>query len=300
MRKFVVMLVLGILLLFPFYASAQTDVSLYSVNVQLWPEYDQPSMLVIVDFKVAPMTPLPVELTFHIPTDANLIAVAYQAENGDLLNAQFDAPTANDNWQSFKMTVEQNVIYRFEYYQPLLFKGNERTFSYSWQHSYTVKNFSVNVLEPMDVVSFSMQPNYISKESVNGLNIYTGEVIKLNPREEYKLDLQYEKTSLTLINEPQQVQSADPVNENTPGRVSLNNFLPYIIGSFGLLFVLVGTVYYWRIGRTSTKRARRRRVFNAVEEENKTGAYCANCGARAKSGDRFCRTCGTKLRTQEE
>ncbi|NJN80088.1 MAG: hypothetical protein HC797_06255 [Anaerolineales bacterium] len=141
MRKLFLVFVLGILFAFPFSISAQSNVTLYSVNVQLWPEYDQPSMLVIVDFKVAPMTPLPVDLTFRIPDDTNLIAVAFESENGDLLNATFEPPTSNGAWQMFTVTVEQNVIYRFEYYQPLTFRGNERTFSYLWDHSYAVKSF---------------------------------------------------------------------------------------------------------------------------------------------------------------
>lgn len=296
MRKFVLLCVLGGMFLFPFSVSAQTDVTLYNVNVQLWPEYDQPSMLVIVDFKVAPMTPLPVELTFHIPTDANLIAVAYQDESGDLLNAKFASPSRNENWQSFNIIIEQNVLHRFEYYQPLRFKGNERSFSYSWNQIYAVQNFSINVLEPMDVVAFSMQPDYASKELVNGFVVYTSKEAKLNARQPYTLDLQYEKTSLTLINPPQQqVQPAGPLDESTPGRVSLNNFLPYVIGGFGVLFLVVGVVYYWRIGRTSSKRARRRRNINVEEDESKTGAYCASCGTRAKTGDKFCRTCGARL-----
>ncbi len=295
MRKFVLLCALGILLLLPFSVSAQTgDASLYSVHVQLWPEYDQPSMLVIVDFKLAPMTSLPVDLTFRIPTDANLIAVAYQDENGDLLNAKFETPAESGNWQTFTMTIEQNVLHRFEYYQPLTFRGNERTFSYSWNQMYAVKKFSVSVLEPMDVVAFSMQPNYATKESVNGLTLYKSEERKVNPREEYIVNLQYEKTSLTLTNPPQQqIQPAGPLDESTPGRVSLNNFLPYVIGGFGVLFIVVGAVYYWRIGRASTKRARRRR--SVEEDEMKTGAYCASCGTRARTGDKFCRTCGARL-----
>jgi hypothetical protein len=76
MRKLFIILMLGVLFVFVSFASAQSDVTLASVDVQLWPEYDQPSMLVIVDFLVDASTTLPVDLTFRIPKDANLIAVA--------------------------------------------------------------------------------------------------------------------------------------------------------------------------------------------------------------------------------
>lgn len=300
MRKLFLIFVLGILFIFPTFTSAQTDVTLSNVTVQLWPEYDQPSMLVIVDFKIAPMTSLPVDLTFRIPNDANLIAVAFQTEDGNLVNANFIEPSAGNTWQSFVVTVEQNVTYRFEYYQALQFRGEERTFSYLWNQEYSANKFSVSVLEPLDVTAISLQPQSVSTQQVNGLDFYEGEVIKVSANAEYTLDLEYKKTSLTLVTEPQQVQPADPLNEDTPGRVSLNNLLPYLIGGFGILFIAVGTVYYWRFGRTSNKRNRRRRIVNIEEEGVKTGTYCPQCGARAQSGDRFCRTCGARLRKSEE
>ena len=302
MRKLFLILMLGILFIFPVSTSAQTNVTLQTVTVQLWPEYDQPSMLVIVDFKVAPMTSLPVDLTFNIPSDANLIAVAVQAENGDLLNASFESPKASENAQSFKITIEQNTIYRFEYYQPLKFNNTEREFSYTWENVYAVKNFSVNVLEPVDVKSLSTQPVYASKQVVDGLNFYEGEVIKLAANETYTFELQYEKTTEALVNAPQEIQPAQPVDANTPGRVSLSNSYPYVIGVLGIAMILGGIVYYWRTGRVMPKRSRRRRVVNVEEDENKTstGTYCSQCGARTKSGDRFCRTCGAKLRRSDE
>lgn len=299
MRKLFLIFLLGILFIFPSLTSAQTNVTLNSVNVQLWPEYDQPSMLVIVDFKVAPMTSLPLGLTFRIPSNANLIAVAVQSEDGNLLNAEFESPTLLGDFQSFTINVEQNAIYRFEYYQPLSLNGEQRDFSYIWDNSYAVKNFSVNVLEPLDVSSISIQPAYASKQVVNELNYYEGEVIKLSANQKYTLDLQYSKTTDSLVNAPQTVQPAQPVNEDTPGRVALSNSYPYVIGILGVAMVLGGIVYYYRTGRVIPKRTRRRRIINE-EEDLKTGSYCSQCGTRTQPGDKFCRTCGARLRKSEE
>jgi hypothetical protein len=292
---------LGVFFIFPSFAFAQTKVTLNTVTVQLWPEYDQPSMLVIVDFKVAPMTPLPVDLTFRIPSNANLIAVAVQAEDGDLLNAAFESPKGDGGIQTFTVHVEQNVVYRFEYYQPLGFNGDRRTFSYVWGNDYAVKKFSVTVLEPLDTKSLSTEPNYVSVQQTDGLNIYEGEVLKLETGEEYILNLQYEKSTDTLVSQPQGIQPAAPVDENTPGRISLSSSYPYVIGILGVAMILGGIVYYWRTGHVipRTLRRRRRSVNSIVEDDGaKTGTYCPQCGARAKSGDRFCRTCGTRLRRQ--
>ena len=301
MRKLIFILILGVFFAFPFPASAQTDVTLSNVTVQLWPEYDQPSMLVIVDFQVASGTPLPVDLSFRFPLDANLIAVAVQTSAGQFLNAEFTGPAVDGDWQSFTMTIDQNAVYRFEYYQPMTFNGNQRIFSYLWDGAYAVNSFQSSVLEPLDVTSFVVDPPHQNIQQVSELKYYNNEPARLAQGEQYALTLQYDKTSTTLVNPPQQgLQPAVPVDENTPGRVSLNNFLPYIIGGLGAVMILGGLFYYWQAGRAPSKRTRSRRHSQAEAGDEADDAYCPQCGTRARPGDRFCRTCGARLRHQQE
>lgn len=95
MRKLFVILMLGVMFVFPSFVSAQNNVTISNMTVQLWPEYDQPSMLVIADFQVAANSTFPAALTFRIPQEANLIAVASLTSDGSFLNAIFDGPKAD-------------------------------------------------------------------------------------------------------------------------------------------------------------------------------------------------------------
>jgi hypothetical protein len=300
MRRLILLLILGTLFAFPSFASAQTNVTLSNVTVQLWPEYDQPSMLVIIDFQVAPGTPLPVDLNFRIPLDSNLIAVASLTNDGGFLNAAFDGPQEDGEWLTFTMTVNQNTIHRFEYYQPLTLNENQRIFSYLWDGMYAVDSFHISVLKPLDAVSLVTDPAYQSTEDVNGLTYYDSEVLPLARGEQFALNLQYEKTTDTLVRPPQGIQPVAPVDQNTPGRVSLTNSMPYIIGGFGVVLILGGIMYYFQAGRAPSKRTRSRKRSQAESEDDGAEAYCPQCGSRAKRGDRFCRTCGARLRNQEE
>ncbi|MDO8755701.1 MAG: hypothetical protein Q7J80_17540 [Anaerolineales bacterium] len=300
MRKLFLFLGLGVMFVFPSFASAQNNVTIANMTVQLWPEFDQPSMLVIADFQVAADSTLPVDLTFHIPQEANLIAVATQTDDGSFLNALFEGPTAEAEWQSFTVTISENTTYRFEYYQPLTFSGNQRTFSYLWDGAYAVDQFHVLVLEPKDVTSFSMSPVYASISQQNGSNYYDSGFVKLAKGGQFALNLQYEKTTDTLVAPPQGIQPVTPLDESTPGRVSLNNSLPYIIGGLGVVLIVGGIAYYWQAGRTSSKRSRRRSHTHEEREQDGEDAYCPQCGTRAKNSDRFCRVCGARLRQQEE
>jgi hypothetical protein len=298
MRKLILAFLVGVFLAFPISASAQGAASLAFVTVQLWPEYDQPSMLVIVDFQTAANTTLPASLTFRIPAEANLIAVASDSGNGQFLDHPYEAPVAEGEYQTFSLTVEENKPYRFEYYQPLAFNGEDRIFSYLWDNGYAVENFQYLFLEPLDVTSATFDPTYTTQETSNGLKYYDGAPVQLAAGEQYTLNLSYTKTTDTLVSQAQAVQIAEPVNEDTPGRVSLTNSLPYIIGGLGIIMIAGGLMYYFQWGRTSSNKPRRRTHSNA-ESNDESNAYCPQCGARAKPSDRFCRTCGARLRHEE-
>ena len=299
MRRFFLIITIGLLLVFPSLASAQGSVTLSSLNIQLWPEYDQPSMLVLADFELPATTLFPVKLTFHIPEDANLVAVATYSTEGSLINAMYEGPTKSGGQQSFTVTLDNSKA-RFEYYQPITIEGHERAFSYSWNGDYAVAAFGIRVLEPTDTTALSTTPKLGPAVVESGLTYYESGVLKLKDGEEFKLDLKYTKTTDALVSSPQGVEPAAPVDENTPGRVSLNKSLPYIIGGVGIVMIVGGLVYYWQAGRSSIKKPRRRIRTPHESEEDGGEAYCPQCGTRAKSNDRFCRVCGARIRRQEE
>src|SRR6266508_2017876 len=78
MRKWLVFVLLFGLMVFPSPGGAAGAPKLDSLNVELWSEYDQPSMLVINQFVVSQDTPLPASVTLRFPKDGNLVAVAIE------------------------------------------------------------------------------------------------------------------------------------------------------------------------------------------------------------------------------
>ncbi len=76
-------------------AAAQEAPAIEQLTVALWPEYDQPAMLVILRVQLAPGTQLPVDVILPIPTSAGEpLAVAYTTAEGALLNAPRSGPSA--------------------------------------------------------------------------------------------------------------------------------------------------------------------------------------------------------------
>lgn len=296
MRKWFLILTMAALLMSPSLAFAQNAETLTTVNVQMWPEYDQPSMLVITDYAVDPGTTFPVALKFRIPKDANLIAVASYTNDGNLIDAKYEPSKVEGEWQVFTVTLEMEKG-RFEYYQPIPRNGNERSFLYSWDQDYAVNAFNVLVLEPLDTTSLTSTPELSVFSSPQGAKSYESNVVKLAANEQFTLDLKYVKTSDALAAQSPSVEPSAPLDNATSGRVSFENYLPYLLGGVGLLLVIGGAVYFAQAGKQSVEKKPRRRGRVKDEEGD---AYCSQCGTRARGGDRFCRTCGSRIHKNED
>jgi len=291
MSKWLILILL--IALYPLPAQAQNSVEFQSLNVRLWSEYDQPSMLVIYDFELTPETTLPASVKIRIPKDANITGVAY-LEDGELRNAEFSGPAEDGNWQVIKYFIKTRTTYRLEYYQTITRNGNDRSFNYHWTGEYSINNFHIEVQVPSDstgVKANPMLPFVPSQSFLSG----SASVSNLEAGRDYQVNLRYSR----LSEEPSapiastQVVAAPAVTQKTIGRITLNN-LPYILGGVGILLIFLAVFYFWRSNSVDASKSRKR---YHIREDN-TLIYCQECGTRALTEDRFCRACGSKLRVR--
>jgi len=303
MRKWPIFALLLGLIIFYSTADAQSGTKLKNINIELWSEYDQPSMLVIQEFVVAESTTLPAEVTLRFPKNANLIGVAFN-NAGELLNADFEGPKEHGDWQIVILKVRSYDAYRIEYYQPITRDQNKRKFSFQWFGDYSVQEFNLIALVPLDSADIITSP-ILSKASTtsNGLLLAASAgPTKLKMGQSYDFHIEYTRESEAVTNptEAANVQPVAPVGSDTPGRVSINK-LPWIISGFGLgLIAVIFLLFsYWRsMQSSSSSNGSRKHRRHRDEEAGSSQIYCHECGSRAHTGDRFCRTCGNKLRTE--
>jgi len=294
-------LVMGALLIFPSFALAQDGIAIQSVNVSLWPEYDKAEMLVINYIALSEDTTFPVQFDVRVPADAVLHTVAVGESSEGVTDQGVDYTTKKDvEWLVISVAATGPAI-QIEYYDPNLKKdGNLRSYSYRWLSDYDVAGFGVVFQEPFDATEFksslALQDDGVHADN---MQYYFSDVGAVPADKVFTFDVSYQKPTDTLSVSRLEIQPV-VVDENTPGRVSLNNFLPYIIGGLGVILIVGGLVYYRQSGRSGSKKSRRRQHARTAGEENESDVYCAQCGTRAHSGDRFCRTCGSRIRQQEE
>jgi hypothetical protein len=301
MRRIFALLLLLSLLLSIQPARAQAEPSLASVLVKIWPEYDKPSVLVIYQIAFSPQTTLPATVTFRIPKAAvKPLVVAVGATPAEVTdqNVKFTLDEKGD-WVNVNIEVTGPAL-QLEFYDPSIsIEGTQRSFTYTWPGDYAVAAFSVEVQQPYDASGMLLVPALADALAVpDGLTYHTGNFGALAKGEALKLDVKYQKASDALSVSFMTVEPSAPVNDSTAGRVSLETYLPWLVGAFSILMITGGLYYYLRGTARSVPSVRRRHPSRDETAEGQV--YCPQCGTRARGGDRFCRTCGTRLRTETE
>jgi len=285
-RLFYLLLVLSFVI--PVGVSAQEAIVVDKLQVEFWPEYDRPEMLVIYQIDLSPETELPVTLSFRIPVEAGepfVVAVGgigeteyEQREEGDWLVITFESPSLEA---------------QLEYYDPRLTReGSSRTFDYTWPGDYAVNSFQVYVQQPFDAFDLKTQPALSKTQpSLTGLVYHYDDIGQVSAGQQATVTIEYEKSSDILSEDgvPQQPSSTDAPSSGT------NDWLILLLGIVGA-GIIGYVIYSYAQGSSSRRRkgsARRRKARSGGAQGK---VFCHQCGTPARKGDKFCRECGKKLR----
>ncbi len=292
-------------------ARAQGNVTLASAEVDLWPEYDRPNMLVIYHLTLAAQVSPPVELSVQIPARVgDPHAVAVRQADGALFSVVYDREVQGD-WAAITFTATSPDV-QLEYYDPNLVKqDNARHFEYQWPGDYAVDSLVISVQQPLGATDMRISPGMGGGQTrADGLVYYTAEVGALRAGEQFSVTIDYQKSTDELSASTLTVEPSAPITETTAGRTSMMQALPWVLGGLGLVLILGGGIWYWQSGRQSSSREsdkrRRRKTSSTISTPAVAGnespesefIYCHQCGKRAGPNDRFCRACGARLRVE--
>ena len=132
---------------------AQTIVArLDRVQVDVWPDYDQAAVLVLVTGELPADTALPATVQLEIPAAAGEPnAVARIAADGSMLNTPSETQSSGDTTLLTVETTELTI--RVEYYFPYERNGDAVQFTYRWLGGVTVDELTMLFQEPAQATS---------------------------------------------------------------------------------------------------------------------------------------------------
>ncbi|MEE8408625.1 MAG: hypothetical protein V3T05_03375, partial [Myxococcota bacterium] len=179
-------------------ASAQEPAKLQRVEVALWPEYDEPSVLVIVRVWLPPDATMPASVPISIPASVGMPhAVAKRALDGTLHLAPHTREVKDDRATITIVTDRPEI--RVEYYAALTINGAARSFSFPWHAAQEVGQFAYEVQQPHGATELTIEPPS-TKQAVgaDGLTYHHASLGALAAGRTIDIELGYNKTTASL------------------------------------------------------------------------------------------------------
>lgn len=278
-------------------AFAQPEINLSRVQVSLLPEQEPEAMFVIYDIELDSGIPLPIDLSFQIPEDAESLMVSIDIGDSQTTTVEPEVST-EDNWQDIRFSTTSPRI-QIQYLDPnLTISDAQRTFSFSWLPRYPVNSLSIQILAPVEAGDLITDlPSFKRGEDQEGFHNYSADVGAVSANKRFAFELSYTVDSDNLATALVKVSPMMPVNQATPGRApSPLSVVMWLIAVSLTVLVLVAFYYWWFQINIQGKRDRMVQgvvIMNPAREV----VFCHECGMRSRPGDVYCSNCGTELRT---
>jgi hypothetical protein len=302
MKQTKLILILIFILILPtnLLAQANEPTDIQSLAIDLWPDFDQPSVLVLITGTVPANTPLPVTISIPLPANATVNAVArINAENAmiDDLNPEIGA--------SMLTFSTPDPRFRVEYYIPYTAANNERSFTFTWLADVAVEQFELSVQQPSGAASLNVLPsaNSVITGQQDGLTYHVLPVTTVLAGQPYEATVSYTMAIPQLTTELAQPAASNTTAVSPPSSTpqSATNW-PLILGIVGGVFVVAALA--WQFAGTSRKPTRpqkpapRKPVTTQPRPQPKTNPrFCYECGQALHTNDKFCRECGTAVKS---
>lgn len=281
-------------------SAREADLKIKGLKVSIWPEYDDPRVLVIYrgEFENGPSFPAWVD--FYIPTDTEINGAGIATPDGQLL------------WQEHKIVQEgsrkvlsiniNTPAFFLEYYYDPFKGGALKSFEHKIENKYPIEAMLVEVQKPLKAEGFSLTPE--SKDSYadpGGFTYFKYNFQNLKAQSSVKLIVAYKKEdpnpSVARRMPKEQGQEETRATEERKAAPTLKTGLKgKTLAGIILLAAAAVVAAAMIFRRTSIKREKvaerptgdREKPLTPQEGWN----FCPKCGVQLKKEYTFCPGCG--------
>ncbi len=304
MPKLLIIILFNLLVVAKVYAQLPAA-SLETLIIDLWPDYDQPAVLVLLTGTLPADTPLPAVVTIPLPNEAQIHAVA--RITGDNRMVDDIEYTIGDNSLTF---TTPDPSFRVEYYVPYQTVGSIHSYSFDWLADIRVEEVLAAVQQPTGASGMSITPNTatVVPRNADGFTYYALPAQAIPAGELYTISFTYEMVSppkLSIDNLPAApaavvgTPSASPASGST---ILSDVDWRLVLGVLGI--VIMAVVVTWIIAtrqtavRQEVRKPRPKRAQAPAKTKSSTvpARFCRECGNTLNPGDKFCRKCGTAVK----
>lgn len=271
-----------------------------TMQVDIWPEYDDPRVLVIYYGLLAPGAETPTDFSFIVPAGARIHMAGGIAETGGHLHGDFRTRPRDDGLMTVTYRLEVPEFYMEFYYDPFT-GGDERRFTYPVRAPYHIDSLLVRVQQPRRADAFGLVPaSDGTVQDGRGFDYGVLRFADVAAGTETPVTVSYTKTD----RDPSVVAQDDPgaAPSSSPGAPSPSPWRrarSWILGTLAAGFFAVG--FYKLLSDRANEadpprgaRGTRGRV-GGTSGTAAPSRFCTECGQRAGSTHRYCGRCGQPL-----
>ncbi len=272
---------------------AQNSVSVIdSLDIEIWPDYDKTSVLVLLTGTLPGDTQFPASVTLPLPEVAQLNAVArIDSKDGNMKDDIFSSTDAPGTL-TFSTP---DLRFRVEYYLPYTVNKNQRSFDYTWLAALTVNNFQLRVQRPTSASTLNTEPAAANVvRSGDGFEYHTFPARAVPAGQPYPLRVDYKMTTAQLSATSLPPPNTSKPTSALPATPSTGSGINWALAATvtGGLIIIVALV--WQIASRRSSLGIRNPIDSRGEKQTRA-KFCRNCGEPIDEGDRFCSECGSEL-----
>ncbi len=272
---------------------------LSQLQISVWPEYDTPTVLVILEGKFADTSAASREVSVLVPAKAKLHVATYANADGTLAR---ELPTQTsdlgDGYTRVTFTVPAANFW-LEYYDDALRGNPDKTLDFSLKAPAPADQVLLEVQQPIKATEFAITPSATSTRNEDGFTYYDSTVSNVAAGQLISAQIKYTKTdpSPSVVAPPAaaSLPAATPVT--TPSSSWTSGFLVVALVVLGLTAVLgFFMLQQQRARRLAPVGASNRngRRTGKSSRDAMFGVFCTQCGRALGKDDNFCPKCGAK------
>ncbi len=276
----------------PFTIHAQDEL-VHIENVQLWiyPEYDDPRLLVMLEGRLAGVEP-PQKMEFMVPSTAEMYSAGSMDSQGRYSGGPPDrTPSGIPGWDIIGYEVTTDT-FRVEYYDSVIFGYPDKSISYEFRTLYEVLNMEVIVQEPLNSTGYMISPEGSRFIDSEGFSSYLFNFNDLKVDSPLQFDISYYRTEKN--------PSLSTVETSTVETDKSDNTLVIIIFVVILLAIVVAWLIWKKKSAPKTRAERRRAIKQSrqsVREDNLPDPrFCSQCGNPLDGKYKYCPNCGVQIK----
>ena len=262
------------------------------LDIDIWPDYDRPSVLVLLTGQLPENTKLPASVTLPLPESARLNAVARIDAKDGRMKDDIVSSTDPPGMVTF---ITPDYRFRVEYYFPYAVNNNQHAIDYTWLAPVGVNVFRIRVQQPASAQAFKIDPataTIMRGDDGFTYHIFPTQVVDAWQPVSLRVEYHMAAPQLSKKSAPSPMTAAQSADQAPKPESSFGVNLALIAMAVGGL-VLFG-VLIWQV---ASRRALSGNYHSVDPPTPKRSAvkYCSQCGQPVDDSDSFCRECGHKL-----